>query len=344
MGREIQIIGGGLAGLTLGLALRREGIPVAIWEAGTYPRHRVCGEFISGRGISLLQTLQLPDLPALGTFAHTMRFYDGENKSSVLDLPEPALSIDRSRLDHLLATEFQRLGGILHENQRWNGPFSSEGLVRATGRRLHKDKTAALIGLKAHASGVFLDADLELHFSNRGYVGLSRLPSGEVNVCGLFRTDSQVRLDRSSKKFGRMFTHGMGDTLAERLATAQFQEETFSAVAGLSLDREGSSPVGECRLGDSICMIPPLTGNGMSIAIETALLAAPLLRDYCLRESSWARTVSAVSQDCSSLLRKRLSAAAILQNLCSGGNGRKTLLFAVNKFPGALRFCFALTR
>jgi hypothetical protein len=273
-----------------------------------------------------------------------MRFYDGENKSSVLDLPEPALSIDRSRLDHLLATEFQRLGGILHENQRWNGPFSSEGLVRATGRRLHKDKTAALIGLKAHASGVFLDADLELHFSNRGYVGLSRLPSGEVNVCGLFRTDSQVRLDRSSKKFGRMFTHGMGDTLAERLATAQFQEETFSAVAGLSLDREGSSPVGECRLGDSICMIPPLTGNGMSIAIETALLAAPLLRDYCLRESSWARTVSAVSQDCSSLLRKRLSAAAILQNLCSGGNGRKTLLFAVNKFPGALRFCFALTR
>ena len=44
----VQIIGGGLAGLTLGLGLRQRDVPVTIHEAGNYPRHRVCGEFSNG--------------------------------------------------------------------------------------------------------------------------------------------------------------------------------------------------------------------------------------------------------------------------------------------------------
>ncbi|MDB6025304.1 MAG: putative electron transfer oxidoreductase, partial [Verrucomicrobiales bacterium] len=44
--RPITIVGGGLSGLTLGIALRQRGIPTTIWEAGRYPRHKVCGEFI----------------------------------------------------------------------------------------------------------------------------------------------------------------------------------------------------------------------------------------------------------------------------------------------------------
>ena len=55
--QTIQIVGGGLAGLTLGIALRKSEIPVTIWEAGHYPRHRVCGEFISGRGLEVLDVL-----------------------------------------------------------------------------------------------------------------------------------------------------------------------------------------------------------------------------------------------------------------------------------------------
>jgi len=47
-GRSVEVVGGGLAGLSLGLALRRRGVPVTVWEAGHYPRHRVCGEFITG--------------------------------------------------------------------------------------------------------------------------------------------------------------------------------------------------------------------------------------------------------------------------------------------------------
>jgi menaquinone-9 beta-reductase len=43
LSRPIEIIGGGLAGLSLGRALARAGVPVTVYEAGNYPRHRVCG-------------------------------------------------------------------------------------------------------------------------------------------------------------------------------------------------------------------------------------------------------------------------------------------------------------
>jgi 2-polyprenyl-6-methoxyphenol hydroxylase-like FAD-dependent oxidoreductase len=53
------IIGGGLAGLSLGIALRHRGLPVTIREAGHYPRHRVCGEFITALDEETKQALHL---------------------------------------------------------------------------------------------------------------------------------------------------------------------------------------------------------------------------------------------------------------------------------------------
>jgi 2-polyprenyl-6-methoxyphenol hydroxylase-like FAD-dependent oxidoreductase len=55
--KPITIVGGGLAGLALGIGLRQRGVPVSLWEAGHYPRHRVSGEFICGRGQETLARL-----------------------------------------------------------------------------------------------------------------------------------------------------------------------------------------------------------------------------------------------------------------------------------------------
>jgi 2-polyprenyl-6-methoxyphenol hydroxylase-like FAD-dependent oxidoreductase len=80
--RPIQIIGGGLAGLTLGIALRKKEIPATVFEAGNYPRHRVCGEFVSGRGLEILGTLGLKQkfMAAGAIEARSSIFFSGDSK------------------------------------------------------------------------------------------------------------------------------------------------------------------------------------------------------------------------------------------------------------------------
>src|SRR5262245_23904054 len=135
--KPVTIIGGGLAGLTLGIALRREDVPVTIWEAGHYPRHRVCGEFISGRGQDVLMQLGLKEklLAAEARAATSAQFWIGDTPLPKQELPQRALCLSRHVLDELLATEFKKQGGDLRENARWQSEGPQAGLIMANGRR-----------------------------------------------------------------------------------------------------------------------------------------------------------------------------------------------------------------
>src|SRR5580698_9395666 len=115
MSRPVTIIGGGLAGLTLGIGLRQRDIPVTLYEASDYPRHRVCGEFISGRGQAVLDHLGLrPDFEKAGAiYAGTAMFVSGTAKSPVRKLTTPALCLSRYKMDALLAAKLRELGGEL---------------------------------------------------------------------------------------------------------------------------------------------------------------------------------------------------------------------------------------
>jgi flavin-dependent dehydrogenase len=340
MQKKISIAGGGLAGLTLGLLLRREDVPVEIWDAGSYPRARVCGEFISGKGFAILHQLGLPNFPTpLGSFARSVRFFEGGKSSAVLPLPREALAVDRAVLDELLAREFQRRGGLLRENCRWTDSFETEGLVRATGRRLRRNGKDQFLGLKVHARDLPLTADLELHFSDEGYVGFSRRDE-MVNVCGLFRATVDMSSARSN--YGQLFSRVASGPLKKHLQDARC--DSFAAVAGISLKRERASDANECRIGDSICMIPPLTGNGMSLAIESAACAAPILREYSHGEIEWGVARKRIAGVCDKTFTKRLFFAGLLQSLAFRSGARRVMLSMLQTMPRVLNGWFALTR
>lgn len=311
--KPIQIVGGGLAGLTLGIALRKKEIPVVIFEAGNYPRHRVCGEFINGRGLEILETLGLKQklLNAGAVEARSAIFFSETSKSRTRRLPKPALCLSRLAMDKLLADEFQNLGGELRIGERKND--FGEGIVRASGRKLQPVENGwRWFGLKAHAKNVPLEADLEMHVGKNFYVGLCKLSGDKVNVCGLFRCNGENNLPKNGFNLLR---GNVGTFLHQRLAKADFDENSFCSVAGLSLKPQRASNRNEVCIGDALTMIPPVTGNGMSLAFESARLAVEPLTSFHRGEISWNETHREIAFALDKNFSKRLRWANWLQQL-----------------------------
>ncbi len=331
--RTITIVGGGLAGLTLGIGLRRQGIPVTIWEAGHYPRHRVCGEFISGRGQETLARLGLREqlIQAGAITSNTAMFLSGNAKSPARPLPKPALCISRFVLDTLLAKMFRDLGGRLREDEPWPKSSCGKGVVRANGRRAHiADDNWIWFGLKVHASALPLEADLEMHLVHNGYVGLTRLPGNEVDICGLFRRPvngkgargKQPSLEFHATPSNRAnLPHGWQiafdgnppTRLCDRLAKSLIDQTSSCSVAGLSLRPQRAADLSELCIGDALTMTPPVTGNGMSMAFESVELAIAPLVSYSRGELDWTQARHTIAEACDSAFARRLAWARWLQ-------------------------------
>jgi menaquinone-9 beta-reductase len=342
--KTITIIGGGLAGLTLGIGLRKAGVPVVIHEAGEYPRHKVCGEFISGRGIGTLQRLGLFELlkSAAARPAQTVAFFWQDRALARHELPEPAWCLSRFTLDQSLAEHFVSLDGVLHRNSRWTGCFVGEGLVRASGRRLKNSPGHwRWIGLKAHACAVPLTADLEMHWRPHGYVGLCRLPHDRINVCGLFR--SRTPFHHLQEQWPAMLAGDNDNALRQRLSCAQFLPETFGAVAGLHID-SCMAVAGECAIGDALTMVPPVTGNGMSLAFESAEIALPKLVQFSQGVVSWESATQQIRRSFQRQFRGRLRTARYLHTAMFNVLLSQLLLWALPRCRNSWHWAFAHTR
>jgi len=343
--KPVQIIGGGLAGLTLGIGLRQRGISVTLHEAGHYPRHRVCGEFISGRGQATLARLGLQKLlDAAGAIpARTAAFFTATKSAAPRPLSASAVCLSRFKLDAALAEKFQKLGGELVAGQRRREEDFGEGIVRAAGRRAQVGQgSEGWFGLKIHTRNVPLTADLEMHVSPQGYVGLCKINGGEVNVCGIFRRRTGVNF---SGQAARDWLRGQpGSPLHDRLAAAEFDESSFCSIAGISLRPQRAAGRHEICIGDAITMIPPVTGNGMSMAFESAELAIEPLAAWSRGEISWPAARQKTARACDEQFSRRLRWAKWLQHCLLTPALQNPLLALAGRSDWFWRTAFERTR
>ncbi|MEM1123715.1 MAG: FAD-dependent oxidoreductase, partial [Bacteroidota bacterium] len=54
---DVAIIGGGLAGLVNAVHLSKAGVKVLVLERNTYPKHKVCGEYVSKEVLPYLESI-----------------------------------------------------------------------------------------------------------------------------------------------------------------------------------------------------------------------------------------------------------------------------------------------
>ena len=317
--REITIAGGGLAGLSLASALRLREVPVTVLEAGTYPRHRVCGEFISGVRSETLEYLGITPLLADARQHRTLAWHESGRTIHRDQFNEPALGISRYLLDERLRQHVAALGGEIQTRHRARAE-PRDGLVWTAGRR---PRNGQWIGLKAHVRNLPQAADLEMHAGTNGYAGLAGVEDGWTNVCGLFRIDRTI--DASGADLLPAYLAAGGNhELASTLHGAEWRERSFSAVAGFELGRQTPLP-GLIALGDAESMIPPFTGNGMSMAFQAAECAVGPLTAWSRGEQSWLDAANTVRAAVAQRFRRRLAVAGALHPVLLNAGGRSLL-------------------
>jgi len=317
---SIAILGGGPAGSSAAIAARLEGGAVDLIEKSKFPRHKVCGEFLSPEIEADLERLGVWDafLGASPARIRRMKLHFGK-REKICRLPDPAWGLSRYTFDALLFDHAQQLGARLVREP------SAAPLIHAAGRHASSSKRGTrLFGFKAHFEGPADDA-VELFFSQQCYVGVNAVEGGRTNVCGLGPENILAKYDFDFDALVRQ-----SPALADRLAPLH---RTMSWISTGPLQyAQKFAHAGEDRYlaGDALSFVDPFTGSGLLAAVRTGSLAG--------RAAASAIPVPIYLAQCRRILKNPFQIASIFREAVSRGWAE----WLVGLVPG--RVLFALTR
>jgi flavin-dependent dehydrogenase len=289
---DVAIVGAGPAGSTLAALLAARGLAVALIDRDAFPRDKLCGEFLSYDALPIAEALGI-DLSAAPAIAHCRIV--SRHRTYAFDFPHAARGVSRLFLDHALHRRAVAAGAVAITSPatavardrvsteagdvaarvvvggwgRW-GRFDQQ-----LGRKFVRDRSHRNFGFKRHYRGELSDI-IELYSFGRGYLGVSPLEGGLTNICGL------VHATRIAHLKGRWDAF-IGEIRAEEpLLEAMYARHEPAQEGFLSSEPvifRGRSAVvdGIFMIGDASGVIDPLTGNGMAMAMQSALVAAPFI-------------------------------------------------------------------
>ena len=206
---EVVIIGGGLAGLTASIHLARLGHSVAVFEQKDFPRHKVCGEYISNEVLPVLNSFGIDPFAEGATRIQRFQLSASSGKTISATLPLGAFGLSRFRLDDLMAQKARKAGVQIYTRCKVNSvDFSGENfqidtadqqiearfVIGAFGKTsnfssLPKNKehrnSDKYIAVKRHVRLDFPKDLVALHNFKGGYCGVSCVEENRVNVCYL---------------------------------------------------------------------------------------------------------------------------------------------------------------
>ena len=323
---DVAIIGAGPGGSTLAALLAARGVRVALYDRDTFPRDKLCGEFLSYDALPIVERLGID----LGDAPHIDRCrVIARHRTYEFTFPHAARGVSRMFLDDLLFKTAIARGAENHEGVtvasledvnarvivgawgRW-GRFDTQ-LQRAFVR----DHSHRNFGFKRHYRGMQHHGVIELYSFDRGYLGVSDVEGGITNICGLVHAS---RLTGHKGKWDSFVDEIRGE---EKVLEAMYSRYAPAQEHFLSSEPvifRARSPVegGVFMVGDASGVIDPLTGNGMAMAIQSALVLAPLIlqllatpqhrdaieREYRARHAAMFRPRIAWSRRVASLLSR----------------------------------------
>ena len=293
---DVIIIGGGLAGLTNAIHLSKSRQRVLLIEKNSYPKHKVCGEYISNEVLPYLNSLGID--PIKGGAKQISKVQVSTTKGDLIkgELPLGGFGMSRYFLDSLLLKEV-RLNGvqvlkdtvesvifkknIFTVQTKDSGAFQSKITIGAFGKRSVLDlkmnrkfikKKSPYLAVKIHVKGDFPEDLIALHNFKGGYCGVSKVENNSINLCYITEYNS-------FKKYKNISDFHQQVVFKNKHLKKIFKESKSVFKKPLTISQisfETKKPVENhiIMCGDTAGMIHPLCGNGMGMAITSARLAS----------------------------------------------------------------------
>jgi flavin-dependent dehydrogenase len=286
---DLLVIGAGPAGAAAAITAARAGMKVALLEKGSFPRHRVCGEFVSPESLALLRDLlgghaslfdAAPRLTSARIFADdqiatapvdpaaaSIRRYEmdaalwraGQDAGADCRAQAPVRSITRTADGFAVSTGSASLHArvVIDATGRWSN-LRAESQPLPPGPRW--------IGIKQHFAEDAPPLSTDLYFFEGGYCGVQPVARGRINVCAMVRADVATSLPQV------MAQH---PALWRRSRTWEPLTEMAPITTSPLVFRK-NEPVraGILQVGDAAGFIDPFVGDGISLALRSGTLAA----------------------------------------------------------------------
>ena len=351
---QTLVIGGGVAGSAIAAHLAQAGQDVVVLERKGAPHDKVCGEFISGEAAHYLHQLDI-NAQSLGAASITNLNLYSDRAVVSAELPFPALSLSRRILDQtLLESASQRgasvrLGCAVRSLRAKEGGWIAElengdsvsaaDVFLATGKHeLRGWKRPSgwqndLVAFKLHwrlspQRASALSSLVELFLFPGGYAGLSLIEAGLANLCLVIQRRKLAEFD------------GRWDLLLAALRAQFLPLSVIFSDGAACMDRPlaiASIPYGFVRragnglwcLGDQAAVIPSFSGDGISIALHSARLAA----EHYLTGRTSAQFQSHLAHD----VVKQVRMATVLSRMLVNPVGQQISVGTARLIPGLLR-------
>ena len=299
---DIVIVGGGLAGLCNAIHLSKFDKKVLLIEKNNYPKHKVCGEYISNEVLPYLEFLNVNPFNFGAVKIDDFQLSTTKNKVITAKLPLGGFGISRYTLDFELYKKAKENGVEILQDQvininfkkdvftvetKENNSFTSKICIGAFGKRSLLDikferdfikKKSPYLGVKIHVKGNFPKNKVALHNFKGGYCGVSKVENDVINLCYITNFSS-------FKKHKNITDFQENVVFKNTFLKEMFQNASPIWKQPLSISQisfEPKKPVENHIImsGDAAGMIHPLCGNGMSMAIQSAQIASKLILNY----------------------------------------------------------------
>jgi geranylgeranyl reductase family protein len=340
---DAVIVGAGPAGSATAIGLARKGYEVALIDKQSFPREKLCGDFINPINWGVFADLGVADRVLAAPHGEVTGFritnYSGreaEARFRSRDFEPPmGLGLRRAILDQLLVERAAELGALTHLGCRieklsriahgWHLKINEESwqakvLIGADGRnswvaqQLGLNGSAAIQGRSVGFQSRLRCAgiprrEIQIHLFPGGYAGIVELGDATITL-GTAIDKRRLGRERGTNFVFRQLAQ---NTYLKKIIERSNGAAQLSSVYPVYFPKRRSVTDHALLVGDAARVSEPVTGEGIYFAMRSGLLAAETI-DLALRQKNFGADILAgYERACRRAFRSRLALNSLLR-------------------------------